>query len=251
MKFKERFIQQRRDFAELMKHYPFTTETLAGEEWKDIEGTDGKYQISNYGRVKSFQWGKPKIITPRLDLDGYLSCELSIQPMKRRIFGIHRLVAKHFIPNTESKPQINHKDGIRWNSCISNLEWVTRSENVRHAFDTKMHTVLLGEDNPQAKLTNEQALYIRENPDDLTGRELAKKFGVGTTTISCIQRGEKYCYVGGEYRAEHGLRKLPEKVRKQIRAEYIYGSKEFGSTALAKKYGVSKKTILLIIREMN
>lgn len=243
----ERYIQQCKDFAELMKHYPFTMETLAGEEWRDIEGTDGKYQISNYGRVKSFAQ-RHRILKPFLERrTGYLACELRFQG-KRGDRAIHRLVARAFVPNPDNKPQINHVDGIKWNACASNLEWVTLEENCQHALKTGLR--LAGAEHPDAKLTNEQIIYVRENPDNLKGHELAKKFGITATAISYIQQGKTYRNAGGNVRKAHTpgeTQKIPTEIRDSIIAEYVYGSREFGTHALAKKYGIKQSTVWRII----
>ena len=62
--------------------------------------------------------------------------------------AVHRLLAIHYIPNPQGKEQVNHIDGNKYNNDLSNLEWVTRSENVKHAYDTGLKTGLFGENNP-------------------------------------------------------------------------------------------------------
>lgn len=303
MKFKERFIQQRRDFAELMKHYPFTTETLAGEEWRDIEGTDGKYQVSNYSRVKRFCNGEVKILKPSISPEGYTFCSLTVN-RKKKMPKVHRLVAEAFIPNPDNKPYVNHIDGCKWNNCASNLEWVTHSENVRHADASGLRELPRGEEHRATKITDEQVLYIRENPDKLNTYQLGEKFGVDPTTIGNIQMGRSHRHVVGKIRTKieaklshkdyeevyhlyqtgnyqqkqlaemfgvgdssisyaikkideklgsyvrpRKFRSIPNEVRKQIRAEYIKGSTEYGSHALAKKYGCNASTIINIVHE--
>ena len=249
MNFKERFIQQRKDFAELMKHYPFTTETLAGEEWRDIEGYDGKYQISNYGRVKSFKQ-KHRILTPSLDNQGYLRYGLKLRGKEKR-FTAHRLVAEAFLPNPDNKSDVNHIDGIKWNSCVSNLEWVTRSENIKHAHDTGLNVAPHAENHPCAKLTNEQAVYVRENPDGLTIHQLATKFGISTRGISGIQRGETYRCVGGKIRTEKPVHffKLSPELDEKIYCLYQTG--EYSRRQLAEKFGASESAISYIIKKID
>ena len=102
------------------------------EEWRDIEGYDGLYQISSWGRVRNIHTGH--ILTPYHNKKGYPKASLFAKgkrsPDKHRI---NRLVAKAFIPNPLELPQVNHKDGNKDNNSVSNLEWATNSENSRHA----------------------------------------------------------------------------------------------------------------------
>ncbi len=83
------------------------------EEWRDIKEYEGRYQISNYGRVKSLKFNKTnkkKILNLIVNKYGYIYVGL-IKKGKRKNFYIHRLVAEAFIPNPENKPEVNHKDG--------------------------------------------------------------------------------------------------------------------------------------------
>lgn len=100
------------------------------EVWKDIEGYEGRYQISDQGRVKSLTTGS--ILKTFLCGSGYPEIVLT-KHRKRQPKLIHRLVAEAFIPNPESKREVNHKDGNKHNNDVSNLEWVTPSENQRHS----------------------------------------------------------------------------------------------------------------------
>lgn len=99
------------------------------EVWKDIEGYEGLYQISNLGRVKRVTTGR--ILKGGKDKDGYLMVKLyknNIRSNKK----IHRLVAEAFIPNPENKPQVNHADENKTNNSLDNLEWMTAKENINH-----------------------------------------------------------------------------------------------------------------------
>lgn len=101
------------------------------EEWKDIEGYEGLYQISNYGRVKSLNYkrtGQEKILKLSKDKKGYFVINLSIKG-KTKVFKVHRLVAKAFIPNPENKPNVDHINTIRTKNEVWNLRWVTQKEN--------------------------------------------------------------------------------------------------------------------------
>lgn len=101
------------------------------EIWKDIEGHEGSYQVSNLGQVKSLKYGKERILTPFID-QGYNKVTLSNG--KEKSVRCHRLEAIAFIPNPENKRTINHKNGIKNDNRLENLEWATDSENHRHAF---------------------------------------------------------------------------------------------------------------------
>lgn len=106
------------------------------EIWKTIEECKD-YQISSFGRVKSFKCDKinGKIMKPYKCTKGYLQIDLSLDGRKRenRIhLAIHRLVAKAFIPNPDNLPQVNHKDEDKTNNHVSNLEWCTNEYNCNY-----------------------------------------------------------------------------------------------------------------------
>lgn len=109
------------------------------EIWKDIQGFEGKYQVSTYGRVKSLadnQGNTRELVRkPRLAKNGYLYLSLwsNSTPCWRKI---HRLVAETFIENKEKLPAVNHKDGNKQNNNIDNLEWCSYSGNTKHAIQT-------------------------------------------------------------------------------------------------------------------
>ena len=98
------------------------------EVWKDINGYEGLYQVSNKGRVRNTQ----SILKTFECGSGYREIILT-KCHKRTPKLIHRLVAEAFLPNTESKREVNHKDGNKHNNDVSNLEWVTPSENQSHS----------------------------------------------------------------------------------------------------------------------
>ena len=111
------------------------------EIWKDIEGFEGIYQVSNLGNVKSLRkWNGhkyvvgEKILKPSLSSTGYYKVKLYGE--KKKDCKVHRLVAVAFIEKKDGKLHINHKDGNRLNNKSNNLEWCTQRENVIHAIKT-------------------------------------------------------------------------------------------------------------------
>lgn len=107
------------------------------EIWKDIVGYRGLYQVSNLGKVR-----RTKILKTRKDKNGYVYITLC-KNGKVKCGCIHRLVATAFIENPLGKEQVNHKDGIRNNNIVNNLEWVTVSENHKYSYK------YLGKTNPR------------------------------------------------------------------------------------------------------
>lgn len=104
------------------------------EIFKEIQGYGGLYQVSNYGRVKSLKRKKHRIIEGRLS-HGYKRVRLVKSKDDWQDVFVHRLVCTAFIPNTHNKPNVNHKDFNRSNNHISNLEWCTQYENIKHSID--------------------------------------------------------------------------------------------------------------------
>ena len=106
------------------------------EEWRDVVGYEGKYQVSNLGRVRSLPNSHHQdviIMRQSKGNAGYMRVPLA-NNKTHKMGLVHRLVAEAFIPNPENKPQVNHKNGRKDCNIVSNLEWVTRSENQKHAF---------------------------------------------------------------------------------------------------------------------
>lgn len=101
------------------------------EIWKDIEGYEGKYQVSNEGRVKSLNYnntGKEHLLIPSSDKRGYKHVNLFLNGYKKMKL-IHRLVAEAFIENPNNYPQINHKNEKKDENYVENLEWCTQAYN--------------------------------------------------------------------------------------------------------------------------
>ena len=228
-------------YAAFIKLYPFTTESLEGEIWLPIPYCDD-YHCSNFGRIKSFKYNTPRIMTPSLNGNGYLFVCLC-KNGKQKLLRIHVLVGKLFIPNPENKPEVNHVYS-RFSNHVDCLEWATGKENMEHAFTTGL--CKSGEENILSKLTNEQVFYIRENPDGLNLEQLAEMFGVTATTISNIQLGKTYRNAEGSIRGKIDNR-IPDEMREQILADYQPGVHGHGAPAVAKKFGVGHTAVWNIV----
>ena len=114
------------------------------EIWKDIEGYESLYQVSNFGRIKSLErtiqhktcYGglyhvKGRILKPKIEKDGYFRISLTKNGIKK-YYRLNRLVAQAFIPNPNNYPIVNHKDENKLNNNADNLEWCTQKYNVNY-----------------------------------------------------------------------------------------------------------------------
>ena len=109
------------------------------ETWKNIEGFEGLYEVSNLGRVKSVERidsnnhpVKERILKPGKKKEGYLFVILC-KDGKHKWYSVHRLVSNAFIPNPNNLPEVNHINEIKTDNRVSNLEWMTSKDNVRYS----------------------------------------------------------------------------------------------------------------------
>lgn len=163
------------------------------EIFKDIEGYDGHYQISNLGNVKSLKLGKDIIRKPNKTTKGkYVTLWVALSKRsKTKKYYIHRLVAKHFIKNPLNKKEVNHKDNNPLNNKVSNLEWVTHDENMKYAM--KEGRIAKGETSGMSKFTEEDVIEIYKSKiDALT---LSKKYKVSRQSIYDIKNGNMWTHI--------------------------------------------------------
>lgn len=171
------------------------------EIWKDIEGFENKYQISNFGNIKSLdridslgRFHKSKILKKSIEKDGYEYITLLCKKSKSKSFFIHRLVAYSFMFNLDNLPQINHKDGNKCNNRVSNLEWNTAQQNVIHALNKGLRKS--GENHPWSVLTNYQVLQIPKLLEQgMTQKSISKLYNVSYSCIKNICQKRKWKYL--------------------------------------------------------
>lgn len=175
----------KRENAKLKEKLSYVVENLPNEEWRDIGGYEGLYQISNYGRVKSFARGTVIVRIPAISGDGYLYISTSKNGVHKNL-KIHRLVAQAFVPNPEALPCVNHIDGNKLNNLPANLEWCTVAENNRHAIAAGLNV------RANRKLTPDAIRYIRENPERFTYKQLGEMFEVSPNLILGIRKNRFY-----------------------------------------------------------
>lgn len=160
------------------------------EIWKDIIGYEGLYRISSFGRIKSSHINKKgigwQLLDGSIDAKGYKRINLYRDGAKTN-WKIHRLVAIHFIENPDNKKEVNHKDGIKLNNRIENLEWCSTLENMRHAFANNLIPFRIGKMNGRAKLKESDITQIRKlAKGGLDYKEIAKSYPVNSATINKI-----------------------------------------------------------------
>jgi hypothetical protein len=167
------------------------------EIWKDVPKFDGLYQISNFGRIVSYdridKYGrlfKGKVLQNNVTSGGYLKVGLCYNSVMKH-FGVHRLVALAFIPNPENKPQVNHLNGIKFDNRVENLEWCTAQENKVHSVNNGTST------GHSALLTEDDVRKIKEllGNRNLTHMDIAIMFGVVKSTITKINTGINWGHI--------------------------------------------------------
>jgi predicted XRE-type DNA-binding protein len=167
---------------------------FAPEYWQDIQGYEG-YQVSNYGKVKNNKTGK--ILKPYLTR-GYLRVSL-YNESGRKCKLVHRLVAEAFLPNPHSKPAVNYINGCKTDSNVSNLEWVSASENMLHAHSSGLRPKVdtQGEKNGFAKLTEAQVIEIKQllAEGSLTQKTIGSQFNISRSTVKDINSGRRWGHI--------------------------------------------------------
>lgn len=164
------------------------------EKWKNI-GSNPNYIVSNTGRVR--RKGNNKDHSMR-DTKGYLTTDL-YRNGKRKKARVHRLVAEEFVPNPYNKPEVNHKDGDKHNNNASNLEWVTKKENCRHAWNNGLARPsygMRGKKNPNAGRHGRPFMIVETGEVFNTLEECAKEINGNNRHINDCLRGRQQTHRG-------------------------------------------------------
>jgi len=157
-----------------------------------------KYTITSCGEIHTVAGRKLK---PTLHKGGYLRVKLWCDDGVRRAFLVHRLVAMNYLPNPERKPEVNHINGIKSDNRKDNLEWCTRSENQRHAFDTGLNNNV-GVNNGRSRLNPDLVLELYwKMYNGARNVDLRKEYGIPTSTLVNIKN--KQCW-------QEVIEKLPD-----------------------------------------
>lgn len=174
------------------------------KEWRDIKDWEGLYQINAFGQVKSLsRIFKGKLNFKKVSKERILNTGHNNYPMvnlcrqgKSTMCTVHRLLWETFVGKIPNGMQINHIDGNKHNNNLINLEVVTPSQNISHAYKTGLKYQYVGSKSPNSKLKEEQVIKIKEMlKDGLSTRKIAKAFSVNQMTISHINQGNTWSHL--------------------------------------------------------
>lgn len=173
-----------------------------GELLADWIGYEGRYMVSNFGRISSLRHAsihgsrerdEPVVLSTPLNGNGYPSVMIRVEGDLFKPYRVHRLVAEHFIPNPNNLPCINHKDGDKTNNRVDNLEWCTFRHNLLHARRTGLNPSLWGEGREKSSLKNKDVLIILNS--NISAKELSKKYNVSISAIYDIRNGKSWNHI--------------------------------------------------------
>lgn len=166
------------------------------ESWLPVPDYESSYEVSDHGQVRRIAPGHSAtvgyILKPMPTAKGYLRVILAPQPGTTVGRRVHLLVLRAFVGPAPTGHEANHRDGDKTNNHVSNLEWVTRAENMRHAFRNGLQQPVRGEQHGMHKLTRAQAVAIRALRGQEPSRLTASRFGISKSTVSDIQCGRTW-----------------------------------------------------------
>lgn len=155
------------------------------EVWKDIEGYEGLYHVSNLGRVKSLKFNKIRVLKPFKGGTGYLKVQLYRNNIQTN-YAVHRLVAQAFIPNPEKKPEVNHINEIKADNRVENLEWMTFKENCNYG-TRNQRVSKSNKNNPKrSNLVNQYDLEWNLIASYESASEATRQTGIARSSISDV-----------------------------------------------------------------
>ena len=161
----------------------YSDPSLPNEIWKHMPGFS-RYEASIFGRLRSLNYkdsGLRKVLKPSLS-GGYLKTMLKADSCKYKTWNVHKFITMTFFGECPEGKEVNHKDGNKLNNYITNLEYVTRLENVKHCHDNGLQEYKRGVDVGTCKLTESQVLTILKKKKEggrFWGRNnIAKEFGI-------------------------------------------------------------------------
>lgn len=168
-------------------------------EWRSIVGYEGRYAVSATGEIMSMDFkgsGLPGIMKTSPHMSGYRQINLTIKRGVVLRHLVHRLVAQAFLGECPADWQVNHKNGIKSDNNIENLEYCTPSDNKKHSVATGLCTYRLGQEHQNSKLTSADVLRIRELLTiGMSQTEIAKGYRVTRGAIGCIARGRTWAHL--------------------------------------------------------
>jgi hypothetical protein len=206
------------------------------ETWKRYKDT--YYLISDLGNVWSERYDRA--LSPIKQR--YLTIDMRHNGSKFKA-SVHRMVAETFIPNPDNKPYVNHIDGNKHNNAVSNLEWVTASENSFHAVEAGLSPV--GEQKTLAKLTDADVVEIHnlQKSGIMLDRDIAIKFNVTSGVITAIRQNKTWKHIKRERLPDAGpnrVKKLSAEDIPNIRQMFIDGKSD---ADIGRIYNVARGTI--------
>lgn len=194
------------------------------EIWKDVLGFEGIYKVSSLGNIKNIK--RKRLLGKHLNTGGYQHAVLSKQG-KRTYCRVHRLIAQTFLGHSNGL-HVNHKNGIKTDNRVENLEWITPKENSLHATRIlRPRRRQKGEQNSGARLSVEDVRQIKQllSNGELSQTEIGKRFDVAISTIGRISRAEQWGHLlSKEERTLHfikGLSKLSYQLKVSLEGQSL------------------------------
>lgn len=163
------------------------------EVFKNIKGYEGLYQIGNEGTIKSLWYGKERILKQYKNVNGYLYVILCKNSQKKT-YKVHRIVAEHFIPNPDNLPQVNHKNEIKTDNRVENLEWCDAKYNANYGSCQQRRAGKLAKQVLQYTLDGE---FVAEYP---SASDANRKTGYNFSKIAACCRNDRKTAYGYKWR---------------------------------------------------